>query len=71
MSAESRLIQTTHEMPSPMQPEREVIRRIEDAVKAFQADGGRVVSVKRHRNPVFDGPGEKTSTTFVVEWSQP
>lgn len=68
MSEQRRVVQTTHEMPMPMRAEADIVAAIEQVTRSFVEDGGVVVSVRRHRNEVFDRKGERTSTTFVVDW---
>ena len=53
-------------LPAPIMDETRRLSLIERAHRSAILDGYHIVSERRIRNPVFDGPGEKTTTSFVV-----
>lgn len=60
-----------HTMPTPAVAgwtEMERITQARDVRADFEARGGRVLQEKRVRNIAFDGPGERTTYVFVVDW---
>jgi hypothetical protein len=61
-------------MPTPAVAGWTETTRIQEAKKAredFERRGGRVIQERRVRNIAFDGPGERTTYMFTVDWDQP